>query len=134
VLCIYGQIIAIRKFGAEHQLSSPMILAFAFYSLSVYNTHVASCCTVTVVDPDGRRRSLDVLAGSYDAAHVYFTHAKTHRGSGLPIPTTETMFEVAAQGRLYKVTGVKLRDWIKRERTRRNGPQGYLFSKRPVMD
>jgi hypothetical protein len=49
---------------------------------------VASWCTVTVIDPDGRRHSLDVLAdSSYDATHLFFGHAKAHRGSGLPIPT-----------------------------------------------
>ena len=88
-----------------------------------------------IIDPDGRRHSLDVLAdSSYDAAHIFFTHATAHRGSGLPTPNRETTFEIAANGRIYKVTGVKLRDWILREGMRRNGPQGYLFSKRPVMD
>jgi hypothetical protein len=106
-----------------------------FIRCARYNVLVASWCTVTVVDPNGRRHSLDVLAdSSYDAAHIFFTHAKTHRGSGLPIPAAETIFEIAAKGRIYKVTGGKLRDWILRERTRRNGPQGYLFAKRPVMD
>ena len=90
---------------------------------------------MTVSDPDGRRHSLDVLAdSSYDAAHLFFVHAKTHRGSGRPVPTATTVFEVVANGRIYKVTGAKLRDWIQRERTLRKGPQGYMFSKRPVMD
>jgi len=34
-------------------------------------------CTVTVTDANGRRHSLDVIASStYDAAHLYVTHAK----------------------------------------------------------
>jgi len=96
---------------------------------------VASWCTVSVVDPDGRRHSLDVLAdSSYDAAHLFYTHAKAHRGSGLPIPTPETIFEVTAKGKVHTVPGSKLRAWILKERTQRKGPQGYLFGKRPVMD
>jgi hypothetical protein len=95
---------------------------------------VSTWCTVTVSDPDGRRHSLGVLAdSSYDAAHLFFVHAKTHRGSGLPVPTATTVFEVVANGRIYKVMGLKLRDWIQRERGRRKGPQGYMFSKRPDM-
>ena len=96
---------------------------------------MASWCTVTVIDPDGRRHSLDVLAdSSYDAAHLFFVHAKSHRGSGLPIPTVETAFEVTAKGRVHTVLGAKLREWILNERQKRNGPMGYLFQKRAVMD
>ena len=106
-----------------------------FFPLCDTIRFVATWCTVTVFDPDGRRHSLDVLAdSSYDAAHLFFVYAKTHRGSGLPIPTATTAFEVVANGRIYKVMGAKLRDWIQRERTRRKGPQGYMFSKRPEMD
>ena len=44
--------------------------------------------------------SLDVLADScYNAAHIFYTHAKKHRGSGLPIPTPETIFEVTAKAK-----------------------------------
>jgi len=96
---------------------------------------VASWCTVSVCDPDGRRHSLDVLAdSSYDAAHLFFVHAKAHRGSGLPMPTPETIFEVTAKGKVHNVPGSKLRAWILKERTQRKGPQGYLFGKRPVME
>jgi hypothetical protein len=108
---------------------------FAFSSPLVYNGLVASWCTVTVVDPDGRRHSLDVLAdSSYDAAHIFLTHAKEHRRSGLPIPTPDTIFEVTAKGRLHKVNGAKLREWIAKERTQRKGPSGYMFGKRATMD
>ena len=116
-------------------LDFPSYQSSSFSSPIRYNVSVASWCTVTVVDPDGRRHSLDVLAdSSYDAAHIFLTHSKTHRGSGLPIPTPETIFEVTAKGRVYKVIGARLRQWIATERTRRNGPSGYLFSKRPTMD
>jgi hypothetical protein len=90
---------------------------------------------VTVVEPDGRRHSLDVLAdSSYDAAHIFLTHAKADWRPGLPIPTMDTMFEITAKGRVYKVTGAKLREWISREGTQRKGPAGYMFAKRPRMD
>jgi len=100
-----------------------------------YNVLVASWCTVTVVDPDGRRHSLDVLAdSSYDAAHIFLTHAKADRRSGLPIPTADSIFEVTAKGCVHKVLGAKLREWIARERTQRKGPSGYMFAKRATMD
>ena len=90
---------------------------------------------MTVIDSDGRRHSLDVLAdSSYDAAHLYYTHAAAHRASGLPIPTAESVFEVTAKGKVHTVNGIKLRDWILKERQQRKGPMGYLFLKRPVMD
>jgi hypothetical protein len=85
-----------------------------------YNVLVAEWCTVTVIDPDGRRHSLDVLAdGTYDAAHLFLTHSKASRGSGLPVPNRETIFEIAAKGKIFRVTGAKLRDWIIR-----SGPSG----------
>jgi len=96
---------------------------------------VACWVTVTVADPDGRRHSLDVLAdSSYDAAHLYYTHAKRHKGSGLPIPTSATIFDVTANGKVHRVNGAKLKEWITKERTQRKGPAGYLFGKRPTMD
>jgi hypothetical protein len=67
-------------------------------------------------------------------AHLFFVHAKAHRGAGLPMPTTETMFEVTAKGRVHTVPGAKLKDWILKERTQRKGPQGYMFGKRPTME
>jgi hypothetical protein len=100
-----------------------------------YNVLVAEWCTVTVIDPDGRRHSLDVLAdGTYDAAHLFLKHSKACRGSGLPVPNRETIFEIAAKGKIFRVTGAKLRDWIIREWTERKGPRGYLFQKRATMD
>ena len=50
----------------------------------------------------GRRYSLDVNAdNSYGAAHLYLTHVKGHPGCGMPIPTTETTFEVVTEGRIH---------------------------------
>jgi hypothetical protein len=57
-------------------------------------------CTVTVVDSEGRRHSLDLRAGSlYDAAHIYVCHTKEHPEKGLPRPTLATAFEVVVDGR-----------------------------------
>jgi hypothetical protein len=70
-------------------------------------------CTVTVTDAHGRRHSLDVLATStYDAAHLYVTHAKTQQQSRIPVPTVETRFEVVSDGRIYRVPGEALQRWI----------------------
>jgi len=63
-------------------------------------------CTVTVTTADGRRHSLDVLASStYDAAHLYVTHAKAQPQLGLPIPSLATVFEVVHSGMVYTVEG-----------------------------
>jgi hypothetical protein len=100
-----------------------------------YNESVAEWTTVTVIDPDGRKHSLDVAADSlYDATHLFLHAAKSNPDSGLPVPTPETVFEVAAKGRIYKVTGAKLRQWIVKQREERRGPRGFLFSQRAVMD
>jgi hypothetical protein len=42
-------------------------------------------CTVTTTDAEGRRHSVDVQAAStFDAAHIYLTHAKAQPGAGIP--------------------------------------------------
>jgi hypothetical protein len=57
-----------------------------------------SWCTVTVIEESGRRHSLDVLASStFDAAHIFVTHAKADPRNGIPRPTTDTVFEVAVK-------------------------------------
>jgi hypothetical protein len=69
-------------------------------------------CTVTVTDANGRRHSLDLVAGStFDAAHLYLTKAKTEPGA-LPVPTRATIFEVVTGARVYKVAGTALQRWI----------------------
>jgi hypothetical protein len=94
-------------------------------------------CTVTVTDASGRRHSLDLLASStYDAAHLYVTHVKGGPPGRLsfPIPTVATVFEVAANGAVYGVTGNVLQQWIERRRHAWNGPKGAIFRKRPGME
>src|SRR6185437_3718371 len=94
---------------------------------------VGKWATVTVVDADGRRHSLDVLASSaYDAAHPFLHTAKENRASTLPIPTRETIFEIVCEGKLHRVSGAGLFEWIERRRNEHGGPAGYLFSQRAV--
>ena len=92
-------------------------------------------CTVTVIDSEGRRHSLDLLASStYDAAHLYVTHAKSGNAPALPVPSRASVFEVATNGRIYRIPGAKLRDWIIERRQEWKGPKGLLFSRRPTLD
>jgi hypothetical protein len=92
-------------------------------------------CIVTVIDSDGRRYSLDVQASStYDAAHLYVTHAKNHPSSGLPLPTLASVFEVVTDGRVYRIEGAKLQRWIVERRHDWKGPKAFLFSQRPTLE
>ena len=91
-------------------------------------------CTVTTTDHEGRRHSLDVRATStYDAAHLYVAHAKTHSTPELPTPTLATVFEVVTGGRVHYVKGAALQRWIVQRRQEWNGPRGFLFSQRPTL-
>ena len=95
---------------------------------------MAKWCTVTVTDSDGRRHSVDVQATStFDAAHLYVTEAKKERAVGFPKVTLATVFEVAAEGRIYRVKGDALQRWIVERRQKWNGPKGYMFTKRPGL-
>jgi len=91
-------------------------------------------CTVTVTDEQGRRHSLDVLASStYDAAHLYVTHAKTNGVAALPCPTLSTVFDVVIDGRVHQIKGAALQRWIEERRSEWKGPRGILFGKRPML-
>jgi hypothetical protein len=90
--------------------------------------------TVTVTDTSGKRHSLDVQATStYDAAHLFLTHAKEHPAAGLPIPSLSNVFEVTAGGKVYRVPGAKLQAWITKRREDWRGPRGILFNQRPTL-
>jgi hypothetical protein len=92
-------------------------------------------CTVTVTEANGRRHSLDVLAAStYDAAHIYVTHAKAQPATGLPRLTLATVFEVAIDGKVHRVGGAALQRWIVRQRRELGGPRGMVFSQRPMLE
>jgi hypothetical protein len=113
-----------------------MFVMFAFSSPSVLSCFVPDrWCTVTVLDAEGRRHSLDLQAASlYDAAHIYVCHAKEHPETGVPRPTLATLFEVAVDGKVYRVEGKALQRWIVRQRGELNGPKGLLFKRRPMLE
>jgi len=97
-------------------------------------SEVGKWCTVTVLDREGRRYSLDVNAdNSFDAAHLFLTHVKGNPGCGMPIPTTKTTFEVSTDGRIHHVSGARLKTWIEKRRAEGKGPRGFLFGQRPVI-
>jgi hypothetical protein len=100
---------------------------------------VSKWCTVTVTDANGERHSLDVLAQStYDAAHLYVTSAKSQHAAmlaaPLPVPTTSTTFEVVTEGRVFRVGGAALQQWIAKRRQELGGPKGQLFRQRPQIE
>jgi hypothetical protein len=101
-------------------------------SAAVYSLFLRPCvilfpvpdrwCTVTVVDAQGRRHSLDLQASSlYDAAHIYVCHAKEHPERGHPHPTLATVLEVVIDTRVYRVEGKALQRWIVKRRRELNG-------------
>ncbi|HLJ47181.1 MAG TPA: hypothetical protein VKU01_14290 [Bryobacteraceae bacterium] len=94
----------------------------------------ARWCTVTLVHENGRRYSIDVEAvSSFDAAHLYVCHVREHPDEGLPIPHPGSLFEVVADGHVYRVEGARLKRWIEKQRSALHGPKGYLFRKRPEL-
>jgi len=95
---------------------------------------VAKWCTVTILDGEGKRYSLDVQAeSSFDAAHLFLTHVRSKPTCGFPILTTGTTFEVVTEGKIHRVAGVRLKTWIERRRREWNGPCGFLFNQRPLL-
>jgi hypothetical protein len=90
--------------------------------------------TVSMVEEGGRRYSLDLCAAStFDAAHLFITHAKADPRNGIPKPTVDSQFEVVGDGKIYRITGRALQQWILKQREERNGPAGYIFSKRASL-
>jgi hypothetical protein len=90
---------------------------------------------VTITDAEGRRHSLDLrAASSFDAAHIYVTHAKAHPEKGLPRAALATVFEVVVDGKVYRVEGTALQRWIVKQRQELKGPRGYLFLLRPKLE
>ena len=53
----------------------------------------------------------------------------------LPKPTLATVFEVVAEGKVYRVKGRGPPDqkWIVERRQKWQGPKGYMFTKRPGL-
>jgi hypothetical protein len=81
---------------------------------------------------------MDVLAeSSYDAAHLYLASAKSREAmlpDRLPVPTAATVFEVVADGRVFRVKGSALQRWIAERRQELTGPKGELFRQRPTLE
>jgi hypothetical protein len=45
-----------------------------------------------------------------------------------------SVFEVTEGGKVHRVEGKALQQWILKERDERKGPRGILFSRRPTLD
>lgn len=74
-----------------------------------------------------------LATSTYDAAHIYVAHVKNHPTAELPVPTLASIFEVVADGRLYRVEGARLQRWIMQRREEWKGPRGFLFNQRPTL-
>jgi hypothetical protein len=109
---------------------------FVVYSPSRYTAGMGErWCTVTMIEESGRRHSVDVLASStFDAAHIFLTHAKADPRNGIPRLSLDSVFEVVVDGKIHRVEGRALQQGILRERKERKGPRGVLFSRRPTLD
>ncbi|HEY6290043.1 MAG TPA: hypothetical protein VI455_00560 [Terriglobia bacterium] len=99
---------------------------------------MARWCTVTVTDAEGVRHSIDMRAESTFDAHLYVVTAKSKQAamlpSRIPVPTAATVFEVIADGKIFRVHGASLRRWIAKRRDELGGPRGLLFRERPGID
>ena len=106
-----------------------------FASAAILSVIENRWATVMMLEPDGCRHSVDLVASSvFDAAHLFVAHAKENPRNGIPRPTIESVFEVSLDGKTHRVTGKALQRWIVRERKERRGPSGYVFGKRPLLD
>lgn len=93
--------------------------------------------TVTVTDSKGQRHSVDVRACStYDAAHLFLTHAKANPKGRLPATSIGCRDDV--RGEHIRQDSLRWRRafqrWILKQHRERNGPAGFLFSKRPPLE
>jgi hypothetical protein len=64
----------------------------------------------------------------------YVCNVKEHPERGLPRPTLATVFEVAIDGKVYRVAGKALWRRIIERRSSLKGPKGYLFGQRPMLE
>jgi hypothetical protein len=75
-----------------------------------------------------------MASSTFDAAHIFVRTRRPILATAYPGPTTDTVFEVAVNGKIYRVVGRDLQRWILKEREERKGPRGILFSRRPTLD
>lgn len=64
---------------------------------------------------------------------MYVCDAEEHPDR-MPVPTLALVFEVVVDGKMYRVEGKALQRWIVKRRSELNGPKGFLFSQRPVLE
>jgi hypothetical protein len=84
-----------------------------------------------MIKESGRRHSVDVLASSsFDAAHIFLTHAKAYPRNGIPRLSLDSLFEIVVDGKIHRVEGRALQQGILRERKERKGPRGVLRRQR----
>jgi hypothetical protein len=84
-----------------------------------YAVPVRRSCKVSVVDPSGKRHTLDVEAESVCGAVFRFnSEAVCHPAQGLPKPTDETSFEVEVDGVIHQRTFRQATAWARRSITR----------------
>jgi hypothetical protein len=66
-------------------------------------------CTVTVIEQSSRRHRVGVVASStFDAAHIFVTHAKADPRNGIPRLSMESVFEVVVDGKIHHIAGKAL--------------------------
>jgi len=82
----------------------------------------------TVTITDGRRYSVDVRACStYDAGHLFVTHATRGIRKRGCRPSRWTKFEVVVSGKVHQLKGRALQRWIDERRQEWKGPAGTAF-------
>jgi hypothetical protein len=85
-------------------------------------------CTVTVIEESGRRHSVEVLASStFDAAHIFITHAKADPRNGIPRLSQNSVFEVVVGGKIHRIAGKALQLWILKEGRNVKTRAGFCF-------
>jgi hypothetical protein len=112
---------------------------FAVCSPSKVRCRHGEVVPATVTDAEGARHSIDVRAEStFDAAHLYVATARSQQAamlpSRIPVPTVAIVFEVVAEGKIFRVHRAALRRWIAKRREELGGPKGQLVRERPGID
>ena len=76
-------------------------------------------CAVTVMDPQGKKQTIEVQARSRNHAALLFNERALGKfpGEPLPKPTEETIYEVRPIGEkdAYRVSDRQLSAWVKRQ-------------------
>jgi hypothetical protein len=73
-------------------------------------------------------------SSTYDAAHLWLNACKAEPRIRLSAADPATSFEIVIDHRIYRVTGANLKKRIEKRRREWNGPRGFLFNKRPMLE